>query len=226
VLPVGLGRLYGPVGVIRGVSSSRRGFSPPAAPRPFAFSQARANENLDLHIAFPTRAPEPAALVVTEMLGRAIRDVREELAASYGVSATLVETRAGTSIVISGEIDPARAGDACALIRDRLARLRQSSPDTDARFVEARTKVIDDLVTRPAAPDELANRLESTVALGRAPDEARRTAEAVRRLTIDDAAPVLRGLDLERAAMIVTGPKAAIDAAYGAFGRRATPVDH
>ena len=172
------------------------------------------------HAAVPIAARDRVAgLVAADMLATALSDVREQLAASYGVSAALAESRAGTSLAIAGDVDAARAAEAFALIRDRIAQLRAATPDTAARFVEARKRVLDRLMSVPAGATALADRAEDAIELGRAATDDATTAEAVRTLTLDRALPVLQALDLQHAAMLLTGPDAAVAAAYQALGR-------
>jgi predicted Zn-dependent peptidase len=193
---------------------------PTARPEPFAYAQARATSQIAFRAAVPIAARDRVAgLVAADMLATALSDVREQLAASYGVSAALAESRAGTSLAIAGNVDAARAAEAFGLIRDRIAQLRAATPDTAARFVEARKRVLDRLMSVPAGAAALADRAEDAIELGRTATDDATTAEAVRTLTLDRALPVLQALDLQHAAMLLTGPDAAVTAAYKALGR-------
>jgi zinc protease len=197
---------------------------PAARPEPFAFAQPRTTSQVAFRAALPVAAPDrAAALVATEMLATALADVREQLAASYGVSASLSESRAGMAIVMAGDVDAVRADAAFALVRDRIAQLRATTPDTAARFVEARARVMNRLLSLPAGATLLADRLEHAIELGRSASDADATAEAVRTLTLERAMPVLAKLDLDRAAMLLSGHGASVTAAYKALGRE--PVE-
>jgi|GEM_PF-1162118 len=70
-----------------------------------------------------------AAYLVTTLLGgyflsRLNRRLREHEGLTYGVGASLVATRTGGLLLISGSFDTARVGHACALIIQEIERLR------------------------------------------------------------------------------------------------------
>ena len=207
----------------RGESPSVRAV--PAHPAPLAFAQSRTTSQITFRIAFPLVGIDRArSLVMAEMASLAAGDVRETLAASYGVSATLDETRGGNALVVGGSVDAARAAEAFALLRDRLEHLRDPSADTAIRFVEARARIVDRLESIPASASSLATRLGDALVRAGAPDDDDRTAAAVRALTLDRVRDPLRYIDLGNAAILMLGPDAATDAAYQALGRTATRI--
>jgi len=207
-----------------------RGESPPvravpAQPAPLAFAQSRATSQITFRIAFPLVGIDRArALVIAEMVSQAADDVRESLAASYGVSAKLDETRSGTAVIVGGSVDAARAAEAFALLRERLEHLRDPSPDTATRFVEARARVVDRLESIPAGASSLAVWFADALVRTGQPDDDDRTATAVRALTLDRVRDPLRYVDLGNAAVLMIGPDAATDAAYQTWGRTATHI--
>lgn len=191
----------------------------PAALQPFAFAEVEGGPLLGLHVALPAGPDRAAALVATEMLSEAIADVREQLAASYGLRAQLVERRLSRFIEITGDIDAARAGDACALLRDRIAALREPSDATASRFVAARRHVLAQLRAPILAPGRLSDLAIEDLDVGRDLDSRATTADDVAALTLDRLAPYLANLDLSRAAMLLAGPHDAVSAAYATLGR-------
>ena len=72
----------------------------PLVLHPFVFAQTREGTQLQLQIAFVAPRGPATAQVVTEMLEEASADVRDELAASYGVHAVLSEHSLGSTIVL------------------------------------------------------------------------------------------------------------------------------
>ena len=194
--------------------------------RPLALAQASNSSQVAVSIAFPV---DPGARVpgriAAQMIDEALSDVREELAASYGLDAQLVETRLSTTIEVDGYVDAARAVEVFALVRDRIAKLRDPSDDTASLFVSARRRVMTQLASLDTSADALGERFVHEVDLGMAPDTELRLAEDARVLTIDHMAPVLGGLDLAHAAILLRGPRAAVEAGYAALGRTPTFIE-
>ena len=171
-------------------------------------------------IAMPaTRGNRAEKLVAASMLNVIAQDVRHQLAASYTFDASLDEARLASTYVIGGWIDAARGRDAFELLRVRLAALR-SDPDAAARtFVTARRHVIQSLLRSTSSAYELAERVQRDIVLERAPLSDARTADVVRRLTIDEVTTILDDFDLSRAVIVLRGPREAIDDAFAALGR-------
>jgi predicted Zn-dependent peptidase len=193
---------------------------PRASPQPFGFALAEDKPEISVAIAIPV---DPDARVAdelaAEMLQEAISDVREELAASYGLHAYLEETAASTSIVLEGQVDARRAAEVFALVRERIAKLHEPSDDTASIFVSARRHVVARLGSVDTRPAKLAARFVHEADLGLLPGVQLQLAETARVFTIDRLLPALGQLDLGRAAILLRGPRAALDAAYGALGR-------
>lgn len=181
---------------------------------PLAFTQVRAGAQLTIQIAFTAPEDPAIACVVAEMLDEASADVRDELAASYGVHAALLEHRLGSTIVLAGDVDADRAGEVAKLLRERLARL----PSDPALFVSARRRVVANLRSIDTSAAGLAERFVRDTEL------VRPTAEATAALTFDRIAPAL-ALHLTDAAILLRGPAPATSAAASGFGRTATPLD-
>jgi zinc protease len=196
-----------------GAASSHQG--PAIHLDPFVFAQTREGTQLQIRAAFAAPADPATARVVAEMLDEASADVRDELAASYGVHAALVEQRLGSRILLTGAVDANRAADVARLLHDRLARLSSD----EMLFVSARRRVVAKLRSIDTTASGLADRFVRDV------DVARPTAEATAALTLDQIAPALAALDLARATILLRGPASATGAAATGFGRSATPLN-
>ncbi|MDB4953050.1 MAG: Peptidase, family [Myxococcales bacterium] len=193
----------------------------PAVLRAMAFAQTRDTAQVSVNIAFSAPpAARIASLVATEMIDEAVADIREQLAASYGIHARLHEARLASTIELDGYVDAKRASEVFALLRDRLARLRDPSDETAALFVSARRHVLARLLSVDTRADALADRFVDYADIGADRDMAPASAEEARVLTIDRVAPFLRTLDFSNAAILLRGPQAAVAAAYAAIGRQ------
>ncbi len=173
---------------------------------------------VQVDMALPAVGSRSALLVLTELIDQVIGDVRHQLGASYGLNASLDESRLAVEIRISGSIDASRTAEALALVRDRLAALA-TDPATASRFVSARRRVMGRLLATYTGATALADHAESSVALGRSVGADVETAEAVRVLTLADFAVALRAADLARAAILLCGPTEPVMRAFEALGR-------
>lgn len=203
----------------RGTRIKRR--APPARLQHFPFAKVTAGPQVTMRIAFSTAGKNRAtAVVVAEMITQTIADVRDHLAASYGLHARLVESRLSTAIVITGSVDAQRASEAFVLVRDRLAALRQPSDDTAQRFLAARHRVIDRYSSIDLAATALAERAQQSEARDGNIGTEFATARAAAALTLNQLTPALAALDLDNAALLLSGPRGAVTDAYAAIGRR------
>jgi zinc protease len=167
--------------------------------------------------ASPLPANRAAQLVAAEMVAEVSRDVREQLAATYGVSAGFVEQRQAAFFVLRTLVDRGRATEALALLATRLAELRAGGDAVAGTFVAARRRVLE----RLAAPDTGATALAALVGddaeVGRDLKEELGAIEAVRALTIDDLGPILAGIDPADGVILVRGPERELPAAFTAL---------
>ena len=196
-----------------GTAPSRR--DPRVQLQPLAFAQPREGAQLEIQIAFAAPANPAAASVITEMLDEASADVRDELAATYGVHASLVEHRLGSTIVLAGAVDETRAADVAKLLRARLARIAVD----EMLFVSARRRVLTRLRSIDTTASGMAERFV------RAVDVVAPTAEMTAALTLERIAPALASVDLSSAAILLRGPSPAITAAAAGLGRSVTPLN-
>lgn len=194
-----------------------------AAPHATSLARDAATAQIRLALAIPAVAGTRAQrLVAAGMLAALAGDVRHELGASYGLQAGLVERRLATTYELAGSVEAGRANEAVLLIRDRLAQLRADPAAAARAFVTARERVLTQLLAATGSAATLAERVQRDVELGRTPLSDLEAANAVRTLAVDGMGATLADLDLARATVLMQGPPAEVDAAFGALGRVAT----
>ena len=177
-------------------------------------------------LAYPTAGgvggDHAARLVLAEMLTLAARDVPPELAAAYAVRGQHPVRRAAGALELVGEVDPARAGDALQLLRDRVAAIRAGGDDAARWFVRARRAVLEQLTDAERRSGPLAAMLEEAAVDGAEPAALAGLPAAVAALTVESVQAVaVRELDEARQVWLLVGPREAVSAAFAAVG--ATP---
>ena len=176
-----------------------------------------------VRLAFPATAKGRAnQLVLAEILAIVVAEVRHQLGASYGVAATLDDARLGPRYFVGGYIETHRLTEAMQLIRQRLDLLHDDPEEAARMFVTARQRVLTRLTSLSGRPSELSDQIVGDVVHDRAPLSALATALVVQKLTLP--AVDLYELDLDRAAVLMQGPRAALDPAFLELGRIATYV--
>ncbi|HEX5060985.1 MAG TPA: insulinase family protein, partial [Kofleriaceae bacterium] len=197
----------------------------PPTPHPASIAQIENLTQLLVLAAVPvTTGTRAQRLVAAAMLAEITGDVRHQLGATYDFDAGLDENRLGARWIIGGWVEPGRANDVVALLRDRIEQLRKD-PDAAARaFVLARARVVAHLASVTGSASLIAARAETDVAYDRAPMSDLATARAVQALTIDQMAPLLAELDLSRAAVLMRGADEPIRQAFAVLGREPTRV--
>jgi zinc protease len=197
-----------------------------ATTQPAALAFDTTRTQVDARFALPaTAAGRPAQLVVAAMLDDVVGEIRHRLGATYGMNAHLAEWRLATAYYFEGRIDAARVAEVATTLRTRIAELRTRDDATARTFVIARDKVLGRLGALSGRAHDLAERAQRDIELGREPMSDVATAAAIAKLTLDDIAPVLADLDLDKAAILMAGPPAEVDAAYAALGRKPVRVD-
>jgi predicted Zn-dependent peptidase len=199
--------------------------SQPAAPQPASLAKTADTTQSSVVIALPANTGTAATQrVAAEMLAAIAEDARHQLGASYTFESELDETRLATQYIVGGLVDSTRVTAVVQLLRDRIAELQR---DDDARaraFVSARNRAVAKLSAPAANAAQLAAQVERDVALGRTLYSDPETAAAIRKLTIDDMAATLAGLDLTRAIVAMRGPEAEVRSAFELLGRTPTFV--
>jgi zinc protease len=189
-----------------------------AAPRAIALARAVPGSLVKVELAFPIGGDRVAGLVAAQMVSSVVGDVRAQLGASYGLSAELDDARLSRSIVVAGSVAADQAAAAMALIRERIRGLAAADAGAARRFVVARRTVMTRLGALGAGSRELAERAEAAVRQGSLASYAA-DVEAARILTLSGLSHTLQAVDLERAAILMTGPRAAVTAAFSAVDR-------
>jgi zinc protease len=159
-----------------------------------------------------------ARLVLARMLDLRAEAVRERIGASYGLVATLVTSVGPGAYVVSGDVDPTRAGESLALLRAGIAELRRGK-GFDEDFARARRFVLAELLARSSSPSALAARWAFLDRFGRDAGYFDGLARAVAAL---DPGKVHELIDDELASghevVVLTGSRAAVTRAYAQAG--------
>ena len=202
--------------------------SPRAQPSAASLARAEDTSQIYLEMSLPVDGAHRAEhLIAADMLDAIVGDVRHQLGATYGLHAMLAEWRLASSIEISGWVEAGRAREAIELIRARVAALHADA-DADATasaFVSARERVEHHAASVTGSAESLADRVVHDVELGQAAPSELHTAVAVAGLTIADMTATFGELDLAKAAVLIRGPRADVDAAFGALGRTPTYIE-
>ena len=200
---------------------------PPVQPSPTASWLAVEDRDalqVEAVLAFPL-APaddaEPARAIVAAMLEDQLRDVREQLGASYGVHAARIgDEQHGGALLASGTLAPNLAGLGVQRMLASVDQLRVDPAVTRAAFVRARRALVADQQGRAAGVTAVADERERAAIARVAGSPEQLRASAFARTTLAEVTAVLRD-DLDPARMVVrlTGPMPAVDAAFASLGR-------
>jgi zinc protease len=181
---------------------------------------------LTVAMAFPASTPDPATrAVVAEMVAAQVRSVRGRLGVTYGVAAEYeVLLDAAPALLVTGEVDPGRGGEAIRAMLGALDELR-TDPDAFTRaFVAARRRVLGRLLARIADTPALAGELESLVRSGWTRRDVDDVVAQVAALTPKLAREALaRDMVASRVVFALSGRRAAIENAYRNAG---LPLPH
>jgi zinc protease len=163
------------------------------------------------------QADRAAYLIATEMLDQTAGSVRDELAATYGVHAALLERRAATRITLEGKIDRRRATEALALLAARLAELRAGGAAIAPRFVAARRRVLEQLSNLDTGAHALASHVDGVLDRGATLADDLAGVEQAKAVTLDDVLPILATIDPSLAVIRLEGPEEEMSAAVKAL---------
>jgi zinc protease len=163
----------------------------------------------------PAGATVATTLLLRALIVQRIEAVRERLGASYGLATTVQ----GNSLVIRGQVDAERAGEALRLLLADLAALR-AGPQAE-EFVRARRWMLGNVLAESADVASIADRLELIATNGLPPDYLERLARAIAGTTLAEIAAAVRtDLDLDHMTLLVTGRAAVVQRALQAAGIR------
>ncbi len=164
-------------------------------------------------------ADRAARAVLREMLEDEVRIVREGMGASYGVHATTYGGVAGRALLVSGQIDEAKAGEAAKRILAAVERLRSDAASQREGFVRARRKLLAAAVARTGGAADVAGELEGLAAAGLPLDYPAQLAQRIAQLSPADVAAIAaRDLAPERMVVQIRGKATAVTAAFATLG--------
>jgi zinc protease len=192
----------------------------PTGQRHLAIDDDEARQ-LTVAVAFPASTPDPATrAVVAEMVAAQVRSVRGRLGVTYGVNAEYdVLLDAAPALLITGEVDPARGGEAIRAMLGALDELRADPEAFTRAFVIARRRVLGRLLARISDTPALAGELESLVRSGWTRRDVDDVITHVAKLTPGLARDAIaRDMVAGRAVFALSGRRAAIEDAYRSAG--------
>lgn len=197
--------------------------------RAIAVPTTESGDLINLAIAYPTPvgvdSNYAARRVLAAMLDDAAASVRDELGASYGVSAHYLVKRGPGMFLVSGDVDAHRAGAALKLLRARIAGLAAGGDDVARSFVRARRQVVSQLLAEPTTASGEAFELAFEEAHPMDGAGYRGLAVRVAHLTLADLQPLLQGeLAAARQRVILTGDRDLVSAAFAEAGLSPTVV--
>jgi predicted Zn-dependent peptidase len=186
--------------------------SPGAGPTVFVSDDDSA-ARVHVHVAILARstlgAARPARAVATQLLDLRLAAIREEMAASYGVYAGYRTTAAGDLLEISGDLEPARAGDALARLGAELAQARDHAALLRADFVRARRTALSEAMAHDSSAAGAADEAQDLVVHELPLDYYTILPSKIGAVTPQDLAELLHGdLDPSRMVVVVSGPGA------------------
>jgi len=160
-----------------------------------------------------------ARLVLGAMLEDRVRIVREGLAASYSVSVGYASGLGGGVLSVDADVEPDRAGKALKALVDELAAVRGGAGTLAEDFVRARRRAVARVLADSSGASDLAGELEFVAARALPLSFFSDLARDVGRVSLEDIA-ALAAADLQEDRMVValSGPRAAVEAAFAAAG--------
>lgn len=200
---------------------------PPRQPTGGAFAANNQASQVSVFLAYPststTATSRAARLLIGAMLDEASGAVRNELAASYGVSGKYSYDAAGGTYIVRGLVDAARVGEALTLLRTRIAALGDGSDLAKRTFAVARRKAALAASGDPTSSADLASVLVGATEMGLSPQQAGELPAEIAKLTYPDIVPYLAAeLVPSQEVISLAGPKAAVTAAFVAL--KITPI--
>jgi len=168
----------------------------------------------DVALVYPLRkihGDDHAALaMVAGMLDLGVQAVRQQLGASYGVSAGLVVDP--PHLRVSGALDSKRAGIGFEAIRAELQRLRDGD-DFDRRFAYVRRDLVSKMVNAQGDPKLLAENMAEAIRNGLGSDYTSELATKVATVTPDQVKAMINQILIDdRSVTLIQGPAEGVDA--------------
>lgn len=181
-----------------------------------------AQPTVSIDVAYPTPAPGAdyaAWLVLKEMLGGQVVGVREEMGASYGLSASLTTNRGPGMLTVGGPVDRRRAGAALAAVRGAIDEIRAGDAGFETSFALARRTVVARLASSTNSASSTGAQLGFIASYRKLPTHLSQLVEQVATLTPAQVRAVAaKALAPGRQSIVLRGPRASIEAAFAAAG--------
>lgn len=168
----------------------------------------------------PTPGRGPARQVVARMLEDQLRDVREQLGASYGIHATVLgNAGAGGALVVEGALASNLAGLGATRMLAIIDELRSDPAVVRTAFVRARRAEVAQAQAREAGATAVADAREVAAIAHVAGAVGHAAANAFAHVTLAEVTEVLmHDLDPDRMVVRLEGRAPAVDAAFVALG--------
>jgi hypothetical protein len=153
------------------------------------------------------------------MLDQSANAIRNELAASYGVSASYAWNNAGGHYAMHGDIDAKRGAEALLLLQQRIASLSDGSELSKQTFLAARRQAVQDAQVDASSGAQLSSELLNASLRRMTPADISALPAQIAQLTYTQiAGPLTTELDPKHRVMLLTGSRAAVTAAYTGLG--------
>jgi zinc protease len=188
-----------------------------------AFGVATRDPQLGVLWSFATAATQSSQSLakhqmVAAMLSEAVKTVRQEIAASYGVYVDFNEGKQGGSVTIHGNLDVTRAVDALAIIQKRLVQIVDGSQQSKAWFVSSRRILLANALRQFQDSESVMQLVSVEVAAERDLVSLGATAQALAEVTYRDVADLAATLlRAEHSVMVISGPRDATARAFASL---------
>jgi predicted Zn-dependent peptidase len=198
---------------------------PPAAPRGAVLALANNDTGIEASIAFACDTDSATAtsyanqLIMAEMLSEVAANARTQFAASYGVVATFVPSRAGGMFMISGKLNSTRAAAAIDLILKQMGSLADGSDASKVIFANARRNVIGNWLIQISNSRQVHQLLLNAIELGQPPGIIKRLPSAAADVVYADlTAQVASTFSTPKRVILLTGKRDAVSEVYRQLG--------
>jgi zinc protease len=159
-----------------------------------------------------------ARMVLAEMLTDRLSEVRERLAASYGVDAALTISGGQSLVLISGTIDPDQVGAATEVIRAQLERAGDLPGSRAAAFVRARKRVLEQLLSELSSAEGLAEQQQRCARHGLPTDYFEKLPDQIGALVLADLERIEQEILAGTRVVVMRGPEEAARQAMTGLG--------
>jgi zinc protease len=188
---------------------------PPARPQPGRSYLAldRPDTQVSLSLAFAARSdPERdagARLVAIELLRDRVSEIRERLAATYGLDVEYVRLPSTSFVVVVGRVAPDRGVEVLAALREAWNLDRHSDEQLALEVARARRRALQRALAQSSSSASIADSIADLAITGKRLDEQQQQAAAIAAVTTEQVRAVIEGdLDPSRMVVAASGPGA------------------